>query len=219
MLALCERHGHADRAFVFASTSKVTFAGAGVAVFASSPANVKWQLTQMERRTIGPDKLNQLRHVRFLKNEAGISALMAQHATSIVPKFNAVQENFERLLGGTGVATWTRPEGGYFVSFDVLDGCARRVIELASQAGITVVPAGIDLSVPQGSARPQHPRGADVPRSRRSREGGRGPGAGHARRRERRAADRSRGPGGGLRSVLVAQDSCSRLTRGWRAMY
>ena len=142
MLALCERHGHADRPFVFASTSKVTFAGAGVAVFASSPANLKWQLAQMERRTIGPDKLNQLRHVRFLKNEAGISALMAQHAASIVPKFNAVQENFERLLGGTGVATWTRPDGGYFVSFDVLDGCARRVIDLASQAGITVVPAG-----------------------------------------------------------------------------
>jgi len=141
-MALCERHGHPDRAFVFASTSKVTFAGAGVAVFASSPANVKWQLQQMERRTIGADKLNQLRHVRFLKNEAGIQALMAQHAGSLVPKFKEVQDTFERLLGGTGVATWTKPEGGYFVSLDVLDGCARRVIDLASHAGITVVPAG-----------------------------------------------------------------------------
>lgn len=142
IMALCEQHGHPDRAFVFASTSKVTFAGAGVAVFASSPANVKWQLQEMERRTIGADKLNQLRHVRFLKHEAGIQALMAQHAGSLVPKFKEVQDTFERLLGGTGVATWTKPEGGYFVSLDVLDGCAHRVIDLASQAGITVVPAG-----------------------------------------------------------------------------
>ncbi len=142
IITLCEQHGHPDRAFVFASTSKVTFAGAGVAVFASSPANVKWQLQQMERRTIGADKLNQLRHVRFLKDEAGIQALMARHSGSLVPKFKEVHDTFERLLGGTGVATWTKPEGGYFVSLDVLDGCARRVIDLASQAGITVVPAG-----------------------------------------------------------------------------
>ena len=142
ILALCEQHGHADRAFVFASTSKVTFAGAGVAIFASSPANVKWQLQQMERRTIGADKLNQLRHVRYLKDEAGIRALMEKHAGSLAPKFTVVLDTFERLLGGTGAATWTTPEGGYFVSLDVPDGCARRVIELAAQGGITVVPAG-----------------------------------------------------------------------------
>ena len=118
---------------MFASTSKVTFAGAGVAVFASSPANVKWLLQQMERRTIGADKLNQLRHVRFLKNEAGIRALMDKHARSTGAEVQDRDETFERLLGGTGVATWTKPEGGYFVSFDVLDGCARRVIELASR--------------------------------------------------------------------------------------
>ncbi len=142
IMALCETHGHPDRAFVFASTSKMTFAGAGVAIFASSPANVKWLLQQMERRTIGADKLNQLRHVRFLKDEAGIRALMEGHAKSLLPKFREVQDIFERLLGGTGVASWTEPDGGYFISFDVLDGCARRVIELAKQAGITVVPAG-----------------------------------------------------------------------------
>jgi DNA-binding transcriptional MocR family regulator len=142
ILSLCEKYGHPDRAFVFASTSKMTFAGAGVAVFASSPANVKWQLQQMERRTIGADKLNQLRHVRFLKNGAGIRALMEGHARSLVPKFSEVQDTFERLLGGTGVASWTKPEGGYFISLDVLDGCARRVITLAKEAGITVVPAG-----------------------------------------------------------------------------
>jgi len=142
ILSLCEKYGHPDRAFVFASTSKMTFAGAGVAIFASSPANVKWQLQQMERRTIGDDKLNQLRHVRFLKNEDGIRALMEGHARTLVPKFNEVQDTFERLLGGTGVASWTKPEGGYFISFDVLDGCARRAIALAKEAGITVVPAG-----------------------------------------------------------------------------
>ncbi|MGE3705245.1 MAG: aminotransferase class I/II-fold pyridoxal phosphate-dependent enzyme [Vicinamibacterales bacterium] len=142
IIALCEQHGHPDRAFVFASTSKMTFAGAGVAIFASSPANVKWQLQQMERRTIGADKLNQLRHVRFFKDQAGIGAHMERHAKSLQPKFAAVIDTFERMLGGTGVASWTTPEGGYFISFDVLDGCARRVIELGKAAGITVVPAG-----------------------------------------------------------------------------
>lgn len=142
IMALCEKHGHPDRAFVFASTSKMTFAGAGVAVFASSPSNVKWMLQQMERRTIGADKLNQLRHVRFLKDDAGIQSLMDKHASSLRPKFQEVQDIFARLLGGTGVATWTKPEGGYFISFDVMDGCARRVIQLGKEAGITVVPPG-----------------------------------------------------------------------------
>ena len=142
IMALCEKHGNPDRAFVFASTSKMTYAGAGVAMIASSPANVKWLLQQMERRTIGADKLNQLRHVRFLKNEAGIEALMAKHASSLRPKFDEVQSIFERLLGGKGVATWTKPDGGYFISFDVMDGCAKRVIQLGKEAGITVVPPG-----------------------------------------------------------------------------
>jgi aspartate/methionine/tyrosine aminotransferase len=142
ILALCETHGHVDRAFVFGSTSKMTFAGSGVAIVASSAANVKWLLQQMERRTIGADKLNQLRHVRSLRDAAGIRSLMAKHAAILRPKFQEVQGVFERLLGGAGVATWTKPEGGYFISFDVIDGCARRVIELGKQAGITVVPPG-----------------------------------------------------------------------------
>ncbi|MGE3508626.1 MAG: aminotransferase class I/II-fold pyridoxal phosphate-dependent enzyme [Vicinamibacterales bacterium] len=142
ILALCEQHGHPDRPFVFGSTSKMTFAGAGVAMVASSSANVKWLLQQMERRTIGADKLNQLRHVRFLKDRAGIAALMARHAAILRPKFQEVQDVFERLLGGTGVATWTRPDGGYFISFDVMAGCAGRVIQLGKEAGITVVPPG-----------------------------------------------------------------------------
>jgi DNA-binding transcriptional MocR family regulator len=142
VLDACERHGHPDRAFVFASTSKMTYAGGGIAVFASSAANVTWWLQHLERRTIGPDKLNQLRHVRLLRDEAGIAAHMDAHARILAPKFQAVQRTFASMLGGTGVATWTEPEGGYFVSLDVLDGCARRVIELAKAAGIAVVPAG-----------------------------------------------------------------------------
>lgn len=142
ILALCETHGHPDRVFVFGSTSKMTFAGAGVAMVASSSANVTWLLQQMERRTIGADKLNQLRHVRYLRDGAGIRSLMEEHAAILRPKFQEVQGVFERLLAGTGVATWTKPEGGYFISYDVLDGCARRVIDLGKQAGITVVPPG-----------------------------------------------------------------------------
>ena len=142
IFGLSERHGHADRVLMYASTSKMTFAGAGVAMVASSPSNVKWLLLQMERRTIGSDKLNQLRHVRFLENVEGISSLMDAHAACLRPKFLAVGETLDRLLGGSGVAAWTHPEGGYFVSFDVLDGCAHRVVELAKAAGITVVPAG-----------------------------------------------------------------------------
>jgi DNA-binding transcriptional MocR family regulator len=142
VLTLCQQHGYPDRAFVFASTSKMTFAGAGVAVFAGSPANTKWMLGQMERRTIGADKLNQLRHVRFLKDRAGLDALMARHAAILAPKFEAVDRMFTDLLRGTGIAIWTRPRGGYFVSLDVLGGSARRVIALAKAAGITVVPAG-----------------------------------------------------------------------------
>jgi DNA-binding transcriptional MocR family regulator len=142
MLDACARHGHPDRAFVFASTSKMTFAGAGVAAFGSSTANVQWWLRQLERRTIGPDKLNQLRHVRLLRDQAGMAAHMAAHATILAPKFQKVQSTFRELLGGTGVAAWTEPAGGYFISLDVLDGCASRVIDLAKAAGIAVVPAG-----------------------------------------------------------------------------
>ena len=100
MLALCEKHGHADRAFVFASTSKMTFAGAGVAIFAGSPANVKWQLQQMERRTIGADKLNQLRHVRFFKDEAGIRSHMdrarEEPAAEVQRRVRHVRQDVER---------------------------------------------------------------------------------------------------------------------------
>jgi DNA-binding transcriptional MocR family regulator len=142
VLDVCAAAGNPDRALVFGSTSKITFAQAGLGLFATSPANMRWFVSRLSTRTIGPDKLNQLRHVRVLGNEAGIAAHMAQHRRLLEPKFAAVWEMFASRLGGTGVATWTRPRGGYFVSLDVLDSCAQRVVALAKAAGIEMVPAG-----------------------------------------------------------------------------
>lgn len=138
----CARHGHPNRPFVFGSTSKITYAGAGVALFASSAENVRWYLGRMGKRTIGGDKVNQLRHVRLLGSTDGLLAQMDRHRAILAPKFAAVAEIFERELGGLGVATWTEPRGGFFISLDVLDGCARRVVELARQAGVELTPAG-----------------------------------------------------------------------------
>jgi len=142
MLELCARHGHANRAFVFASTSKITIAGAGLALFAGSKENVKWLLGRMTPRTIGPDKLNQLRHVLFLKNEAGILELMDRHRALIAPKFWKVLQIFEGTLARVAGVNWTRPKGGYFISLEVPNGCARRVVALAQEAGIELTPAG-----------------------------------------------------------------------------
>jgi len=148
ILDLCAKANNPDRAFVFASTSKVTFAGAGLAFFASSSANVKWYLAQATKRTIGPDKLNQLRHVRFLKDEAGLLRHMDAHRALIAPKFDAVIAALESRLDGTGVAKWSKPEGGYFISVDVVEGTAKQVVELAKKAGVALTPAG--ATWPQG---------------------------------------------------------------------
>ena len=142
ILDLCEAAGHGDRTFVFASTSKVTLAGAGVAFFASSAANVKWYLARASKRTIGPDKINQLRHVRFLKDEAGIARHMDRHRALIAPKFAAVLKALDSRLAGSNVARWSRPEGGYFVSVEAMDGTASRIVQLAKEAGVALTPAG-----------------------------------------------------------------------------
>ncbi len=142
ILDACAEAGHPDRAFVFASTSKITFAGAGLALFAASPANVKWYLASAGKRTIGPDKLNQIRHVRFLKDDAGLTGHMDRHRALLAPKFAAVLQALESRLGGTGVATWTEPKGGYFVSVDAMEGTASRVVVLAKEAGLALTPAG-----------------------------------------------------------------------------
>jgi DNA-binding transcriptional MocR family regulator len=142
ILAACREAGHPDRAFVFGSTSKITFAGAGVAFFGSSPANVAWWRANAGKRTIGPDKVNQLRHALFLKDTDGLRAHMRRHRGILAPKFETVDRVFGEQLGDTGLATWTRPKGGYFVALRVLDGCAREVVRLAAEAGIAVTPAG-----------------------------------------------------------------------------
>ena len=142
ILEACAEAGNPDRPIVFASTSKVTLAGAGLAMLASSPANVKWYLAQAGRRSIGPDKLNQLRHVRFLRDAAGIAAHMERHRALIAPKFAAVEQAFAARLDGWEVARWSRPLGGYFVTLDVADGTASQVVRLAGEAGIALTPAG-----------------------------------------------------------------------------
>jgi DNA-binding transcriptional MocR family regulator len=138
----CARHGHANRAFVFGSTSKITFAGAGVGLFAGSKDNVAWYLKQMSMRTIGGDKVNQLRHIRLLNTNGGVAALMDRHRDILAPKFQQVLDTFDKTLGGTGVARWTKPKGGYFISLEVLDGCAKQVVKLAKEAGVELTPAG-----------------------------------------------------------------------------
>jgi len=142
VLDACTAAGNPDRPLVFGSTSKITFAQAGLGMLATSAANMRWFVSRHSTRTIGPDKLNQLRHVRVLRDHGGIVAHMERHRRLLEPKFAAVQEVFETRLGGTGVAAWTQPRGGYFVSLDVLDACARRVVALAKAAGIEMVPAG-----------------------------------------------------------------------------
>jgi DNA-binding transcriptional MocR family regulator len=155
LLAACDQAGHPDRAFVFGSTSKITLAGAGVSFFGSSPANVAWYLAHTAKRTIGPDKLNQLRHLRFLGDEAGVRDHMAGHRRLVRPKFAAVDRILTEQLGGTGLATWSQPRGGYFVSLEVPPGCAAAVVQRAREAGIALTPAATTPKTgPSASLRP-----------------------------------------------------------------
>lgn len=138
VLALSAEHGHPDRVFVYASTSKVTLAGAGVSFFGSSPANVEWFLRNTAKQSIGPDKINQLRHVEFLRDAEGVAAHMRRHAELIGPKFELVDKVLAERLGG--LASWTSPKGGYFVSLEVPH--AAEVVAKAKAAGIALTPAG-----------------------------------------------------------------------------
>ncbi len=142
ILGLAAAAGLADRPFVFGSTSKITLAGSGVAFYGASRANVDWLVGHLARRTIGPDKINQLRHVLFLQTPAGVHAHMDRHRALLKPKFDLVQSTLAEQLGDSGVATWSVPEGGYFVTLNVLGGCASRVVALASGAGIALTEAG-----------------------------------------------------------------------------
>ncbi|MGH3684374.1 MAG: aminotransferase class I/II-fold pyridoxal phosphate-dependent enzyme [Pseudonocardiaceae bacterium] len=142
ILQLATAAGHADRPFVFGSTSKITLAGSGVGFYGASPVNVDWLLGYLAKRTVGPDKVNQLRHALFLQTAAGVHAHMDRHRALLTPKFDLVQRTLAGQLGDSGVASWTVPEGGYFVTLTVLDGCATRVVDLAAGVGIALTAAG-----------------------------------------------------------------------------
>ncbi|GAA3529814.1 putative aminotransferase [Aeromicrobium flavum] len=148
ILGLCSAAGHPERPLMFASTSKITLAGSGVSFLAGSPANIAWYLSHTAIRTIGPDKVNQLRHAQFLGSAQGVLDLMARHREILAPKFATVLRILSERLAPHGVASWTEPKGGYFVSLDVVDGTASRVVQLAKEAGISLTPAG--ASFPYG---------------------------------------------------------------------
>lgn len=143
IISLCAASGHPNRPIMFASTSKITFAGAGVAFLAASEANVTWFLKNAGHGSIGPDKVNHMRHAEFFKDAQGVRDHMAKHREILAPKFAAVDEALStRLANFDGVARWNRPEGGYFVNLDVVPGTATRVVQLAKDAGIVLTPAG-----------------------------------------------------------------------------
>lgn len=142
LLSECRRAGHPDMVYKFISTSKVTFPGSGLAAVASSQRNLEDIKKFMTVQTIGHDKLNQLRHVRFFGNMANMRLHMKKHAAILRPKFEAVEETLERELGGLGIGTWTCPRGGYFISFDSLDGCAKAIVAKCAEAGVKMTPAG-----------------------------------------------------------------------------
>ncbi len=142
IIAECAKAGNPDRAVVFASTSKVTWAGSGIAALASSPANIAWWTKHAGIRSIGPDKINQLRHVALLKDAATVAALMARHRALLAPKFDAVLTQFKEHLGSVAGVSWTMPKGGYFIDLVTPPGAAKRTIALAKEAGITLTPAG-----------------------------------------------------------------------------
>lgn len=142
ILKACKEAGHPDLVYKFGSTSKITFPGAGIAALATSPNNKKDILNQMKHQTIGHDKLNQLRHVRFFGDLDGLKEHMKKHADLIRPKFEAVEKTLNEQLGGLEVGTWTNPKGGYFISFTGLDGTAQEIVAKMKEAGVVMTGAG-----------------------------------------------------------------------------
>lgn len=138
----CVKAGNPDLPLIFTSTSKITFPGAGVAVEAASPNNVSLLKGRMKFQTIGPDKLNQLRHARIFRTADDVRAHMKKHANILRPKFDAVLSELDKQLSDTGIARWTKPNGGYFISLFVPNGCASRVEQLCANAGMILTPAG-----------------------------------------------------------------------------
>lgn len=142
IISECEKAGNPDMVFKFCSTSKVTFPGSGIAAISASKANLDFIKKQMSVQTIGHDKLNQLRHARFFGDFNGMLEHMKKHADIIRPKFEAVLEMLDKELGDLGIAKWTKPNGGYFIGFDTMDGCAKKVVAMCKEAGVVMTPAG-----------------------------------------------------------------------------
>lgn len=138
----CKKRGNENIVYEFCSTSKVTFAGAGIAAVASSKENLKWFEKTMTIQTIGYDKLNMLRHVRYFKDINGIYEQMKKHADFLRPKFEAVLQVFDTELSGLEIGSWIRPHGGYFISFDAMEGCAKEIVAKCKEAGVTLTGAG-----------------------------------------------------------------------------
>ncbi|MBW1848010.1 MAG: aminotransferase class I/II-fold pyridoxal phosphate-dependent enzyme [Deltaproteobacteria bacterium] len=141
-LSACKESGNPERVFIFGSTSKVTFAGAGVGMMAGSEKNMALMKKHLAFQSIGPDKINQLRHVLFFKDMDGINAHMKKHREIIKPKFDAVQGILEKEIGALNIAKWSNPKGGYFISLDTQEGCAKKIAQMASEAGLKLTPAG-----------------------------------------------------------------------------
>ncbi len=142
ILSECEKAGNPDIVYEFVSTSKVSFPGGGVAAVAASKANVDEILKSMTIQTIGYDKLNMLRHVRFFKDLDGLKEHMRRHAQILRPKFEAVLKVLNEELGGLGIAKWTEPKGGYFISFEAMEGCAKEIVAKCKEAGVVLTGAG-----------------------------------------------------------------------------
>lgn len=142
ILEECEKAGNPNMVYIFASTSKISFPGSGVSVIASSIENINYILSQMTIQTIGHDKINQLRHVRFFKDIDGLKAHMKRHADLLRPKFEAVLDTLERELGGLEIGSWIKPRGGYFISFDAMPGCAKAIVSKCKDLGVVLTGAG-----------------------------------------------------------------------------
>ena len=142
IMAECKRAGNPDMVYKFCSTSKISFPGSGVAAIAASANNLVEIREQMRIATIGHDKVNQLRHVRFFKDIYGMTEHMRKHAEILRPKFEMIVDTFERELGGRGAGSWISPKGGYFIAFEALEGCAKAIVAKAKAAGVTMTPAG-----------------------------------------------------------------------------
>lgn len=142
ILNSCKEAGNADRVYIFGSTSKLTFPGSGVAMMAGSEDNMNFFRKHLAFQTIGPDKLNQLRHVLFLKDQAGLLEHMEKHAILLKARFDAVQTILSEQLTGKGIASWSKPQGGYFIDLDALPGTAKKIVEMAAQLGVKLTPAG-----------------------------------------------------------------------------